>query len=43
VFKDRLAPPHFIGDSKEWPGAEVLNKLDEAYAQKVLAPLGIKK
>ena len=43
VFKDRNAPPHFIGESREWPGAEVLNKLDEAYAQKVLAPLGIKK
>src|SRR5688572_28962555 len=42
-FKDRNAPPHFIGDSKEWPGADVLNKLDEAYTQKVLVPLGIKK
>ena len=42
-FKDRNAAPHFIGDSKEWPGADVLNKLDEAYTQKVLVPLGIKK
>ena len=42
-FKDRNAAPHFIGESNEWPGAEVLNKLDEAYVQKVLTPLGIKK
>jgi para-nitrobenzyl esterase len=42
-FKDRNAPPHFLGESKEWPGAEVLNKLDEAYDQKVLTPLGLKK
>jgi para-nitrobenzyl esterase len=42
-FTDRNAPPHFIGESKEWPGADVLNKLDEAYTQKVLVPLGIKK
>ena len=42
-FKDRNAPPHVIGDIKEYPSADVLNKLDEAYAQKVLAPLGIKK
>ena len=41
-FKDRNAAPNFIGDSKEWPGAEVLNKLDEAYSQKILEPLGIK-
>jgi para-nitrobenzyl esterase len=41
-FKDRNAAPQFIGDSHEWPGAEVLNKLDEAYKQKVLTPLGIK-
>jgi para-nitrobenzyl esterase len=42
-FKDRNAPPHVIGEIKEYPSAEVLNKLDEAYAQKVLTPLGIKK
>ena len=41
--KKRNAPPHFIGESHEWPGAEVLNKLDEAYVQKVLTPIGIKK
>ena len=41
--KERNAAPHFIGESKDWPGAEVLNKLDEAYVQKVLTPLGIKK
>ena len=33
----------FIGESKDWPGAEVLNQLDEAYVQKVLTPLGLKK
>jgi para-nitrobenzyl esterase len=42
-FKDRNAAPHFIGESREWPGADVLNQLDEAYVQKVLTPLGIKK
>jgi para-nitrobenzyl esterase len=41
-FKDRNAAPQFIGESKEWPGADVLNTLDEAYKQKVLTPLGIK-
>ena len=29
-------------ESKEWPGAAMLNTLDEAYQQKVLTPLGIK-
>ena len=42
-FKDRSSPPHVIGEIKEYPGADVLNKLDEAYVQKVLTPLGIKK
>lgn len=42
-FKDKNSPPQFLGESKEWPGVEVLNKLDEAYTQKVLTPLGIKK
>jgi para-nitrobenzyl esterase len=42
-FKDRNSPPHVIGEIKDYPGADVLNKLDEAYAQKVLAPLGITK
>jgi len=41
-FKDRNAAPQFIGESKEWPGADVLNTLDEAYKQKILTPLGIK-
>ena len=41
-FKDRNAAPQFIGESMEWPGANVLNALDEAYKQKVLTPLGIK-
>src|SRR5687768_15157642 len=41
-FKDRNAAPQFIGESNEWPGADVLNKLDEAYRQKVLMPLGSK-
>ncbi|HVG69948.1 MAG TPA: carboxylesterase family protein [Vicinamibacterales bacterium] len=42
-FKDRSSPPHVIGEIKEYPGADVLNKLDEAYVQKVLTPLGITK
>jgi len=42
AFKDRNAAPQFIGDSKEWPGADALNRLDEAYKQKVLTPLGKK-
>ena len=42
-FKDRNAPPHVIGEIREYPSADVLNKLDEAYVQKVLTPLGIKK
>jgi para-nitrobenzyl esterase len=41
-FKDRNTAPQFIGESTEWPGAAVLNTLDEAYTQKVLTPLGIK-
>jgi len=41
-FKARNAAPQFIGESMEWPGATVLNTLDEAYKQKVLTPLGIK-
>ena len=41
-FKDRNAAPQFIGESMEWPGANVLNTLDEAYKQKILTPLGIK-
>jgi para-nitrobenzyl esterase len=30
-FKDRNAPPHFLGDIKEWPGAETLNAFDAQY------------
>ena len=41
-FKDKSSAPHFLGEIKEWPGADVLNKLDEAYTQKVKTPLGIK-
>ena len=32
VFKDRNAPPHVIGDIKEYPSAEVLNAFDAEYA-----------
>ena len=38
-FKDRNAPPHFIGESKEWPGAETLNAFDPKYAE-LLKSLG---
>jgi para-nitrobenzyl esterase len=37
-FKDRNAPPHILGDIKEYPSAEVLNALDAPYA-KLMATL----
>jgi para-nitrobenzyl esterase len=37
-FKDRNAPPHFIGESVGYPGAGTLNAYDERYA-KILASL----
>jgi para-nitrobenzyl esterase len=39
-FKDRTAPPHVIGDIKEYPSNEVLNAYDAQYA-KILATLGV--
>jgi para-nitrobenzyl esterase len=32
-FKDRNAPPHVIGDIKEFPSAETLNAYDAKYAE----------
>lgn len=32
-FKDRNAPPHFLGEIREWPGAETLNAYDAKYAE----------
>jgi para-nitrobenzyl esterase len=37
-FKDRNAPPHILGEIKEFPGAQTLNAYDEQYA-KILAAL----
>jgi para-nitrobenzyl esterase len=37
-FKDRNAPPHVLGDIREYPSAETLNAYDAAYA-KILATL----
>jgi para-nitrobenzyl esterase len=37
-FKDRNAPPHILGEIKEFPGPQTLNAYDEQYA-KILAPL----
>jgi para-nitrobenzyl esterase len=37
-FKDRNAPPHILGEIKEFPSAQTLNAYDEQYA-KVLAGL----
>jgi para-nitrobenzyl esterase len=37
-FKDRNAPPHVLGEIKEFPGAQTLNAYDEQYA-KILAAL----
>jgi carboxylesterase type B len=39
-FKDRNAPPHVIGDIKEYPSNDVLNAYDAQYA-KILATLGV--
>ena len=38
-FKDRNAPPHVIGDIKEFPSADTLNALDAQYTQ-LLGKLG---
>ena len=32
-FKDRNAPPHFIGEIKEYPGNDTLNAYDAKYAE----------
>jgi para-nitrobenzyl esterase len=40
VFKDRNAPPHVIGDIKEYPSAEVLNAFDAEYAKQMAALTG---
>lgn len=37
-FKDRNAPPHILGEIKEFPGAQTLNAYDEQYA-KILSTL----
>jgi para-nitrobenzyl esterase len=39
-FKDRNAPPHVIGEIKEYPSNDVLNAYDAQYA-KILATLGV--
>lgn len=39
-FKDRNAPPHVLGEIKEYPSNEVLNAFDAQYA-KILATLGV--
>jgi para-nitrobenzyl esterase len=39
-FEDRNAPPHVIGEIKEYPSAETLNAYDAQYA-KILATLGV--
>jgi para-nitrobenzyl esterase len=42
VFRDRNAPPHVIGEIREYPSAETLNAFDGEYA-KILAGLrGVK-
>jgi para-nitrobenzyl esterase len=41
VFTDRNAPPHVIGDIREYPSADALNAFDAEYA-KLLADLGVK-
>jgi para-nitrobenzyl esterase len=38
VFKDRNAPPHVIGEIREFPSAETLNAFDAEYA-KIMAGL----
>ena len=42
VFKDRNAPPHVIGDIKEYPTAETLNGFDAEY-QKLMETLVAQK
>jgi para-nitrobenzyl esterase len=37
VFKDRNAPPHVIGEIKEYPSADVLNAFDAEYAKQMAA------
>jgi para-nitrobenzyl esterase len=39
-FKDRNAPPHVLGEIKEYPSNEVLGAYDAQYA-KILATLGV--
>ncbi len=40
VFKDRNAPPHVIGDIKEFPSSDVLNAFDADYAKQMATLLG---
>jgi carboxylesterase type B len=39
-FKGRNAPPHVIGDIKEYPSAETLNGFDAAY-EKIRTAVGV--
>jgi para-nitrobenzyl esterase len=39
-FTDRNAPPHFLGEITEWPGAAALNEYDAKYAE-LLKSLGV--
>jgi para-nitrobenzyl esterase len=32
-FKDRNAPPHILGDIREYPSVETLNAYDPKYAE----------
>ena len=32
-FKDRNAPPHYLGAIKEYPGNDVLNAYDSKYTE----------
>jgi para-nitrobenzyl esterase len=32
-FTDRTAPPHILGEIKEYPGSDILNAYDEQYAK----------
>ena len=32
-FKDRGAPPHYLGAIKEYPGNDVLNAYDSKYTE----------
>ena len=34
-FDDRTKPPYVLGEASEFPGADVLNKYDEAYEKRL--------